>query len=180
MLVKASMSYENYRPGFDISLPLFSVKHPERGPQFLPKTLPKSNSGFKRNVQIVKQGEVKLPKKLIVFKGKRYIYGIGSETRNALYHLHNKRDILIYTTCKHGKKWREIHDPRCDEENEVYDKVDYEVLMRNSTFCLVPRGRRLGSFRFLESLAMGCIPIVLSMFIYARKFLFLMFLFCND
>lgn len=52
----------------------------------------------------------------------RYVHGIGSETRNSLFHLHNTRDLVLVTTCRHGKSWRELQDARCDEDNREYDR----------------------------------------------------------
>nr|XP_014351975.1 PREDICTED: exostosin-1-like [Latimeria chalumnae] len=147
MLAKASIGMENFRPNFDVSIPLFSKDHPQKGGERGYLTF--------NNVPPIR-------KYLLVFKGKRYLTGIGSETRNALYHIHNGEDIILLTTCKHGKDWEKHKDARCDKDNEEYNEMDYQEMLHNSSFCLVPRGRRLGSFRFLEALQAACIPVLLS------------------
>ncbi|CAM9429595.1 unnamed protein product [Lampetra fluviatilis] len=147
MLAKASIGVENFRPNFDVSIPLFSKDHPQKG----------GERGF------LEQNSIPPTRKyLLVFKGKRYLTGIGSDTRNALYHVHNEQDIILLTTCKHGKEWWKHKDARCDRDNQEYEKYDYQEMLHNSTFCLVPRGRRLGSFRFLEALQAACVPVLLS------------------
>ncbi|CAK6965804.1 exostosin-1b [Scomber scombrus] len=147
MLAKASISTDNFRPNFDVSIPLFSKEHPRTG----------GDRGFLKYNSIPP-----FRKYMLVFKGKRYLTGIGSDTRNALYHVHNAEDVVLLTTCKHGKDWQKHKDARCDKDNAEYDKYDYKEMLHNSTFCLVPRGRRLGSFRFLEALQAACVPVMLS------------------
>ncbi|XP_050347798.1 exostosin-1 [Nymphalis io] len=147
IMARASASETIFRDGFDISLPLFHKEHPERG------GAPPAATG----------NPFPAPRKhLLAFKGKRYVHGIGSETRNSLWHLHDGNNLILVTTCRHGKSWKDLRDERCDEDNKEYDKFDYEQLLANSTFCLVARGRRLGSYRFLEALAAGCVPVLLS------------------
>ncbi|NWY93588.1 EXT1C protein, partial [Loxia curvirostra] len=147
ILARASSDSRTFRPGFDVSIPLFPREHPQRG----------GDGGWLRQDSLP-------PKKkfLLVFKGKRYLTGIGSGTRNALHHIHNGKDIISLTTCKHGKDWEKHKDTRCDKDNVDYERFDYQELLHNSTFCIVPRGRRLGSFRFLEALQAACIPVLLS------------------
>ncbi|XP_014060651.1 exostosin-1 isoform X2 [Salmo salar] len=147
ILAKASIDMDNFRPYFDVSIPLFSKDHSQKG----------GDKGY-----LTLKNVPPSRKYLLVFKGKRYLTGIGSETRNALYHIHNGEDIILLTTCKHGKDWEKHKDARCDRDNEEYSKFDYQELLHNSSFCLVPRGRRLGSFRFLEALQAACIPVILS------------------
>ncbi|XP_014356088.2 exostosin-1 isoform X2 [Papilio machaon] len=147
ILARASASETIFRDGFDISLPLFHKEHPERGGA-APAATANPFPAPKRH--------------LLAFKGKRYVHGIGSETRNSLWHLHDGNNLILVTTCRHGKSWKDLRDERCDEDNREYDKFDYEQLLANSTFCLVARGRRLGSYRFLEALAAGCVPVLLS------------------
>ncbi|KAJ0026770.1 hypothetical protein NQD34_017770 [Periophthalmus magnuspinnatus] len=107
MLAKASADVVNFRPNFDISIPLFPKEHPLKGEAVGYVTL--SDAPPSR-------------KYLLVFKGKRYLTGIGSETRNALYHIHNGDDIILLTTCKHGKDWERHKDTRCDRDNQQYSK----------------------------------------------------------
>uniref|UniRef100_A0A087X9X0 Exostosin-1c n=1 Tax=Poecilia formosa TaxID=48698 RepID=A0A087X9X0_POEFO len=148
ILAKASLNTEHFRPGFDVSIPLFSKDHPQKGGE---------RGWLLRNTTPPRR------KYLLMFKGKRYLTGIGSDTRNALHHIHNGKDIVSLTTCRHGKDWEKHKDARCDHDNLEYERFDYQELLHNSTFCLVPRGRRLGSFRFLESLQQAaCIPVLLS------------------
>ncbi|XP_055338110.1 exostosin-1-like [Paramacrobiotus metropolitanus] len=149
ILAKASMSTRKFRKGFDVSLPLFHNTLPVRG----------EDAG--RLARSTRYPEL-ARSYLVSFKGKRYLYGIGSNSRNSLYHIHNGKDIIILTTCRHGKQSKELRDERCDRDDSLYDRYDYQTLLDNTTFCLVPRGRRLGSFRFLESLQAGCVPVILS------------------
>ena len=109
ILAKASLSINSYRPGFDISLPLFPRNHPEKVGE--PGALEKHKHTFPLTRPY-----------LAAFKGKRYTFGKGGEVRNSLYHIHNNRDVVLLTTCRHGNDWTKYQDFRCKEDNELYDK----------------------------------------------------------
>lgn len=110
ILAKASISTDRFRSNFDISIPLFGKDHPQKGGENYERT----------NSYIIPPYASR--QYLLAFKGKRYLNGIGSETRNALYHIHNGKDIILLTTCKHGKNWKAMQDSRCETDNKEYDR----------------------------------------------------------
>lgn len=110
ILARASFNINFFRRGFDISVPLMHKK---------PQGLNGKGSGhIDTRFLPVKR------KYLLVFKGKRYLYGLGSRIRSSLYHLHNHEDIIMLTTCKHNQDWEKHTDERCDLDNTLYDRLD--------------------------------------------------------
>jgi len=109
ILAKASLSTASYRPGFDVSLPLFPRTHPER-------------VGHPGAIETHKHTFPLKRPYLAAFKGKRYTFGKGGEVRNSLYHLHNDHDVILVTTCRHGSEWSKYQDFRCSQDNALYDK----------------------------------------------------------
>ena len=106
IIARASFSASSYRPNFDVSIPLLPKDHPETygGPTTTGKAFPLNR------------------KYLLSFRGKRYVHGVGSDTRNLLHHIHNGKDIVAVTTCRHGSNWEKFQDNRCGEDNALYDK----------------------------------------------------------
>ena len=106
MVARASFSDEKFRRGYDVSFPLFQKDHPQ-----IARDDPYDGLVFplKRNY-------------LLAFKGKRYLVGVGSEVRDKLHLIHNGKDIVTVTTCKHGKGWEKLADSRCRADIEQFDR----------------------------------------------------------
>ena len=82
------------------------------------------------------------------FKGTLWSYSLGKppfDVRQELLQLHNGDDIVVVD--------------KASSEAAHYDYLD---LLSRSRFGLVPRGGGLHSYRFVEVLAAGAIPVVLA------------------
>ena len=99
---------------------------------------------------------------LASFKGQKY--KIVTDTRQQLEYLHNpQKGIISVTKCflldkQDEEYWNTTH---CDDES-LYNQYDYQELMENSTFSLVPRGCGFNSYRLVEAMSYGSIPVIIS------------------
>uniref|UniRef100_A0A4W5R7H2 Exostosin glycosyltransferase 1 n=1 Tax=Hucho hucho TaxID=62062 RepID=A0A4W5R7H2_9TELE len=76
MLAKASISTENFRPNFDVSIPLFSKEHPRTG----------GDRGYLKYNSIPP-----FRKYMLVFKGKRYLTAVINVLCGSYYHCVNEK-----------------------------------------------------------------------------------------
>ncbi|VDN18754.1 unnamed protein product [Gongylonema pulchrum] len=123
IIARASANAQVFREEFDLSFPLFHEQHPLRTTVevcsvFRNLLCAKINSYFGKAEWSLNM----VDKYLVSFKGKRYVYGIGSETRDSLYHLHNGHSVVMVTTCKHNTDWKKYEDDRCEADNVEYDR----------------------------------------------------------
>lgn len=146
--IMATISYETtHRPGFDISIPL---------PGKVDCSQFQSTSILQR-------------KYFATFRGTRYLgeKGEGVFRSHASFRgLHNGKDVVVATTCRHrtndlARKEHPEIGQNCDEDDEVHRRYDFFDLM-NTTFALVPAGRQPNSFRFIEVLSAGSIPVLIA------------------
>ncbi len=82
--------------------------------------------------------------------------GVSSHPcRERLRQIHDGTDIICEIVPKAN---------HCGQVDAIAGKVDlrYATLMEASDFAFVPRGDRLFSYRLLEAMSFGCIPVILS------------------
>lgn len=132
ILVGAGLSMITYRNQFDVSLPIFSP------------LLKKFNSKMYNNrkwLLVLAQLNIDLAIKKDLL-----------ELRSL-----NPQDFKIFEKCHH-LSWSNI-SIRCDDEISMYK---YPDVLQSSTFCLFTQGDELGKSVLIESLATGCIPVVIQ------------------
>lgn len=136
-----------YRSGFDISVPV-----PQRK--------------FYSGLQPLKALDRKY---FLTFKGTRYLQESGAggfRSNPVLRRMHNGDDIVVATTCKQATVnsaspgLPEVK-AECEKDQSIYNHYKFDDLM-NSTFGLIPAGRGPSSYRLLEVLSAGSIPVVIS------------------
>ena len=146
--VMASDIHETtYRAGFDISIPLPGNIH-------------------MRELQTQKATQRKY---LATFRGLRYLGHDGEgvfRSWNSFRTMHNGIDVIVATSCKHPiNDEKRNEEPElgvhCDDDDIIHKSHDFFDLM-NSTFALVPAGIQPASYRFIEVLSAGSIPVLIA------------------
>ncbi|CAG9769155.1 unnamed protein product [Ceutorhynchus assimilis] len=130
MIAGASFDTYTFRQKFDISIPVFSP--------------------------VAKFAEVKSIHHSRTWKIISSQLNIDPYYLEELQHLNklHQDQILILNHCHHKK-----YTKRC-EVNNLENVYHYPQVLKESTFCLIFRGHRMGQFILLEAMAANCIPVI--------------------
>ena len=145
-MAASCLQLTSFRPGFDVSIPLPGLSHFRH----LAPLPPRARKYF------------------LTFKGKRYIGNKEGNFRSdpSFRSLNNLRDVIVVTSCNHTTNNRiRARCPHlntgCDDDEAMFTKYRYEELM-NSTFGLAPAGRSSSSYRIIEVMSAGAIPVIVA------------------
>ncbi|KAJ7551420.1 hypothetical protein O6H91_06G014700 [Diphasiastrum complanatum] len=146
-ILATNLHTTTYRPHFDISIPL-----------------PRLYLDMPPEVGSLKPFDMKY---FLTFKGTRYLSHEGNFRSSATFRsMHNGVDVIVATTCKHETndkllRWQPWRGSKCDKDQAIFDSYEFVELL-NSTFGLVPAGRSPASYRMLEVLSVGTIPVLIA------------------
>ena len=144
MLWSADLYPRMIRPQFDLVLPLDA-----------------HNKGESRALRAVPAHSRRF---LLTFKGTT-LMGEVAYNRHHLHSLYGmeSRRVEIHMLCKPHTAHMRIKSHHCRKEaaHEQHAMLTFEELL-NTTFGLVPGGRQQASYRLLETLANGAIPVILE------------------
>ncbi|KAG6551251.1 hypothetical protein Mapa_007177 [Marchantia paleacea] len=145
-VISTALYETTYRPGFDIGVPLEGRAH----------------AAHLQNLTAFQR------KYLLTFRGTRYL-GLAGEgvfrSDPSFKAMHNGRDVVVVTSCRQGtndimRKESPELGQGCDEDQVLYEHYNFFDLM-NTTFSLAPAGRSASSYRLIESMSAGAIPVLI-------------------
>ncbi|BBN12147.1 protein MpGT47.14 [Marchantia polymorpha subsp. ruderalis] len=146
-IMVSDMHETTYRAGFDISIPLPANYHLHEFLELRP---------FER-------------KYFLTFRGLRYLGHSGEgvfRSHDSFRNLHNGDDVIVATSCKHfindlNREKEPALGAHCDDDEKIHANTTFNDLM-NSTFGLVPAGIQPASYRFIEVLSAGSVPVLIA------------------
>ncbi|XP_051844125.1 LOW QUALITY PROTEIN: exostosin-like 1 [Antechinus flavipes] len=137
MVARASPTPETFRLGFDVSLP------------FLPQSYPQRGGSRSQLVHLIPPpGE-----DLLAFEGQLDMWGTGSS-------IQRDQNAILNPSDHHGETIKGYRDGPCKQDHAMEQSEERNGL-HNSTFCFIPPNCHVGSFRLLQALKAGCVPVLL-------------------
>ena len=146
-ILSTELHHTTYRPDFDVAIPL-----------------PRLNRNLITGLTDLKPLQRKY---LLTFKGTRYLSREGDfRSSDEFRGMHNGKDVIVATTCLHETnnkllRWQPWRGAGCTEDQAIFNSYDFMELL-NSTFGLAPAGRSPASYRMLEVLSAGAIPVLIA------------------